>query len=92
MSKVFSRENVNVIPECQNLPFVSPINDVYFSENDVKQKIFKLKTSSSKGPDNISTRFLKDFGDVLSKPLLKKGPKVILRTIGLFHLHRSHVN
>ncbi len=67
--KVFSRENVNIIPECQNLPFMSTINDVYFSENDVKQKISKLKTSSSKGPDNISTRFLKDFGDILSKPL-----------------------
>ena len=67
--KVFSRENVNEIPGCQNLPTMSTINDVYFSENEVKQKISKLKTSSSKGPDNISTRFLKDFGNILAKPL-----------------------
>ena len=67
--KVFSRENVNEIPGCQNLPTMSTINDVYFSENEVKQKISKLKTSSSKGPENISTRFLKDFGNILAKPL-----------------------
>ena len=67
--KVFSRENVNEIPGCQNLPTMSTINDVYFLENEVKQKISKLKTSSSKGPDNISTRFLKDFGNILAKPL-----------------------
>ena len=66
---VFSQENVNNIPICNPVPNISDISDVYISPDLVKHKLDKLKLSSYKGPDGITSRFLKDFSNVLADPL-----------------------
>jgi len=60
---------VNNIPICNPVPNISVISDVYISPDLVKRKLDNLKPSSSKGPDGITPRFLKDFSNVLADPL-----------------------
>ena len=43
--------------------------DIYFTEHQVSKKIAKLKTSASKGPDGLTTRFLRDYGKEITTPL-----------------------
>ena len=50
-------------------PSNSTIEDVFFSEQDVKDRLKKLKQDSAAGPDGITPRILKGHIDILSKPL-----------------------
>lgn len=66
---VFTRENVDIIPTIPTIPSRSVIRDILFTEQDVYDKILKLKINSAPGPDGISPRFLKDHIDILALPL-----------------------
>ena len=66
---VFLHENVNSIPTCTVIPSGSSICDIYFNELQVSQKIAKLKSSASKGPDGLTTRFLRDYVKEITTPL-----------------------
>ena len=68
-SGVFTVEDLSNIPIC---PTVSPnysVSDDYFDPDTIKRKILNLKTSSSSGPDKISSRFLQNHVDSLIVPL-----------------------
>ena len=54
--RMLTDENVNSIPTCTVIPSGSSICDIYFNELQVSQKIAKLKSSASKGPDGLTTR------------------------------------
>ena len=66
---VFSHENVNSIPTCTVIPSGSSICDIHFNELQVSQKIGKFKSSASKGPDSLTTRFLRDYVKEITTPL-----------------------
>ena len=68
-SSVFTREDPTNLPQAEKLKFNHPLEDIYFTSLEIERKIEKLKTSSSTGPDGISTAFLKDFKRELSAPL-----------------------
>ena len=67
---VFSFKDTINTPSCPLLPSNSIIGDIFFSQQDVINKIGKLRPNSTPGPDGISLRFLKDHVDILSRPLL----------------------
>ena len=66
---VFTTENLNNIPNLDTLPSNSIISDILFTSEEVKTKIDNLKSSNSAGPDNLSSKLLKTFSNVLSEPL-----------------------
>jgi len=47
----------------------SSVDNILFTANDVREKIDKLKPGSSPGPDNINTKILQDFSNILASPL-----------------------
>ena len=66
---VFTAENLNSIPNLDTLPSNSIISDILFTSEEVKIKIDNLKSSNSAGSDNLSSKLLKTFSNVLSEPL-----------------------
>ncbi len=65
---VFTREDTNNVPFCPQLSN-GIIRDIVFDQNEVKEKILKLKPGTAQGPDKIPARILKDNVDILSFPL-----------------------
>jgi len=68
-SSVFSNEDISNLPTCTPTNNGSYVNDIYFDAVTVKNKIKKLKVSSSSGPDGLSSRFLADHVESLSPAL-----------------------
>ena len=66
---VFTKEVNQNHPTCQIFQDSSIISDIYFTENMVREKINKLKSTSAPGPDKIPARFLKEYVDLISYPL-----------------------
>ena len=65
---VFTREDTNNVPFCPQLSN-GTIRDIVFDQNEVREKILKLKPGTAQGPDKIPARILKDNVDILSFPL-----------------------
>ena len=67
---VFTRENLQQIPEAEQL-FTgdSPLNSVNFTPDSVLKKLKKLNPNSAPGPDGLWTRIIHSTADVICKPL-----------------------
>ena len=66
-SSVYSTESryvPNVENQCQN-----SLNNIVFTQQEVKEKIKKLKFGKAPGPDGICTNILKNFSEELILPL-----------------------
>ena len=63
---VFTKEDNQNCPTCQIFQDSSIISDIYFTENMVREKINKLKSTSAPGPDKIPARFLKEYVGLIS--------------------------
>ena len=68
-SSVFTNENPSNIPVCDRVNDYISVSDIYIEPMSVYKKITKLKLSASSGPDGISSKFLSEYGDILSIPL-----------------------
>ena len=68
-SSVFSDEGNTPVPSLNNLPTVTSLDNLAFTESKVKIKIDKLNPSSSPGPDGITARVLKEMRDIIALPL-----------------------
>ena len=67
---VFTEEDLSEIPTQEKLkPDLPSLDDFLFSENDVKNKLKKLKKQSAPGPDGITPNVLIELSDVLCVPL-----------------------
>ena len=68
LSSVFTRENLGTVPPptAYNGPL---LDDICVSEEDVRIRLSRLKTSSSPGPDGIHPRILKETASSVSVPL-----------------------
>ena len=64
--------SIFTIPDGGSIPlpdakvFGSSISNISFTKKDLKKKIMNLKTSSSTGPDKISSKFLQTFANEVS--------------------------
>ena len=58
-SSVFSNEDASHIPDCPDTSHGFKLENTFFDEETVRNKIKKLKISASSGPDGISSKFLR---------------------------------
>jgi hypothetical protein len=65
---VFTKED-KCVPDAPNYNLSSQLNEVVFPASDIETKISVLKPGGAFGPDKISTRVLKETGDILAYPL-----------------------
>ena len=70
-SSVFTRENLASIPSPATIYEGPHLDDITVSEEAVRGKLARLKTSSSPGPDGIHPRILKETAGTLCGPLTK---------------------
>ena len=68
-TSVFTSEPFGPVPEAKILPSGSVISEISFSSQKVRKKLLALKPDSAPGPDKVTTRFLRDFADVLAPVL-----------------------
>ena len=66
---VFTKEDTANIPQADHIPSPSIVDDIIFTEEEVRRKIVNLKPGSAPGPDGVTTKILQDFGFHLSVPL-----------------------
>ena len=66
---VFTKEDGGSLPRLRDMPFQYIIGSTEFSRNKVKEKLTKIKPSSSPGPDGLSARILHKFAEYLAAPL-----------------------
>ena len=70
-SSVFSNEDASHVPDCPDTSQGFKLENTYFDEETVRNKIKKIKVSASSGPDGISSKFLSEYADILSYPLAR---------------------
>ena len=72
---VFTRENDNNYPEFESRMHGNNIlQNVIFTENDVCEKLKRLKEDKACGPDGIHPKLLKECAEIIAKPLyLRQG-------------------
>ena len=68
-SSVFTRENLSNIPAPLDEPYVSTLEDMHFTYQEVVEAINNLKVGSAPGPDRIPSIILKQFNTILAVPL-----------------------
>jgi len=68
-SSVYTQENTYMVPAAPSETCENSLENIYFTETMIRTKIQNMKTSSSCGPDGISSKFLQTFQDQLSQPL-----------------------
>ena len=67
---VFTRENDNNYPEFKRRMHGNNIlQNVIFTENDVCEKLKRLKEDKACGPDGIHPKLLKECAEIIAKPL-----------------------
>ena len=57
---MFTRENTKYIPTLDNVFNGAPLHDLSISQQMVENKLSKLKTNKSSGPDGFHSRVLKE--------------------------------
>ena len=67
-SSVFTQETLP-IPELEEHDINQQLLAVYFTAENLKNKILALKQDSAPGPDSITARFLRETADIISEPL-----------------------
>ena len=68
-TSVFTRENLDTIPEFSDREFAASLNDVTIDAYIVRDKLLNLQPHKAAGPNNIFPRVLKEAAVVLSVPL-----------------------
>ena len=66
---VFTRENVDNIPEFENREVLVPLTDLIITPDVVRKKLLLLKPNKSPGPDGLHPRVLRELATELSLPL-----------------------
>ena len=66
---VFTREDLTIIPPCEQSNITHPMQELEFTPDIVKDKLIKLKKHSAPGPDGIKPRLLIDLADSVKYPL-----------------------
>ena len=68
-TSVFTKEPPGPVPKPTVLPSHTVISDIVFDVCKVKKRLQALKPDSAPGPDRITTRFLRDYADLIAPPL-----------------------
>ena len=69
-SSVFTRDSEDdPVPEAPTLDIIHPLAEVNFPTDIIIEKLKKLKTFSSAGPDNIRAKILKETSENVALPL-----------------------
>ena len=68
-TSVFTRENTIYIPTLDNVFNGAPLQDMSISQQMVENKLSKLKTNKSSGPDGFHSRVLKETALSIGLPL-----------------------
>lgn len=68
-TSVFTKEDVDNVPQLEDKEEVRPMQDLIVSEEIVLTKLQKLNPCKSQGPDEIHPRVLKELCSELAKPL-----------------------
>ena len=68
-TSVFTKEDLNDIPDFNDNYNGHCIINIQFSEKDIEEILKTLKVTKSPGPDNIHPRIPKELANVLAKPL-----------------------
>lgn len=68
-SSVFVREDSTEIPSMTVDPASCNINDITFTNKAIVEKLKKLKTNKSAGPDSLYPRILQENAEVIAEPL-----------------------
>ena len=66
---MFTRENTKYIPTLDNVFNGAPLQDLSISQQMVENKLSKLKTNKSSGPDGFHSRVLKETASSVGLPL-----------------------
>ena len=66
---VFTNENTDNIPTCEERNPNCCVNNVLFTKTNVLKKLKNINASKSSGPDDIKACVLKELADELSEPL-----------------------
>jgi len=68
-ASVFSKEDMSNIPEPDVEMVGKRMNPICITQNQIKNKIQKLRKDAAPGPDGISPRLLQQLGDSILEPL-----------------------
>ena len=68
-SSVFTKENLETLPEVTDKEVLSDIEDIVISESEVLKLLKELDASKAMGPDNINPFLIKSMAEVFVKPL-----------------------
>ncbi len=90
-SSVFTKEDMERFPTFEERQVTSILENVNFTEEDVKKKLDKLKVDKSPGPDNLSPRVLKELSSELSYPLFLVFRKSLTESLLPQDWKKSHV-
>ena len=68
-STVFTKENLETLPELTEKEVLEDLQDIHVSETEVLKLLKELDSSKSMGPDNINPFLIKSMAEVFVKPL-----------------------
>ena len=68
-SSVFTKENLETLPEGTDKEVLSDLEDIVISESEVLKLLKELDASKAMGPDNINPFLIKSMAEVFVKPL-----------------------
>ena len=68
-TSVFTDEDCSIVPPSLPVTGELKLQTISITEDIVKDKLMKLRPSSSPGPDNLHPRVLKEGADFLARPL-----------------------
>ena len=81
---MFTRENTKYIQTLDNILNGAPLQDLFISQQMVENKLSKLKTNKSSGPDGCHSRVLKETASSIGLP------RSILYNMSLTEGHVPH--
>ena len=68
-SSVFTKENINNLPEFELKNLQETCTEIYISVDEVKKKLQQLDPNKAQGPDKIPAKVLKELSEELALPL-----------------------
>ena len=68
-SSVFTKENLETLPEVTDKEVLSDLEDIVISESEVLKLLKELDASKAMGPDNINPFLIKSMAEVFVKPM-----------------------
>ena len=70
-TSVFTKENMQDIPDVPTKKFDAVLKDVKISKDRIRKKILSLNIAKSPGPDRVHPRLLKELAEIILEPLEK---------------------